>query len=384
MTVANLHPQLAAVARKDFAIHQECRGRVIGPSTAQRPPYTSPPRRPTWKTVPLLRTDVNTGTRFAPDRPTVSDPVSRAGVDAMIWLHDLARNHGHELLLADNMQPIIDDFINRTVRYSVLGITLIIVLDGRRVGGKGTVDTGRANVRGDAQDRVCEYLIRRDNPDQLDDDESGATIDDRTVAAAVSVDDEMITAVVRAMRRLGVAVVKAPYEADAQLAALDALDLVQYVMSEDGDLIVYGCRRVLTKVQPNGLCVLYVHEDLSKITDQTLKHCPLPKLIRKWGPGILRWYAMLAGCDYCKLEGWGPERAMKALSKVTKTSGLVVEELPMERVLTAMRTVAGAAVPDDAAARIAAGLAVYERQVPTQPTQATHQALAPRQASRLI
>jgi 5'-3' exonuclease len=41
----------------------------------------------------------------------------------------------------------------------------------------------------------------------------------------------------------GVAYLKAPDEADAQLAALDALDLVQYVITEDGDMVANRCRR---------------------------------------------------------------------------------------------------------------------------------------------
>jgi len=40
----------------------------------------------------------------------------------------------------------------------------------------------------------------------------------------------------------------APYEADAQLAYLDRMDLVDFVISEDSDLIIFGCRKVLYKL----------------------------------------------------------------------------------------------------------------------------------------
>jgi exonuclease-1 len=36
----------------------------------------------------------------------------------------------------------------------------------------------------------------------------------------------------------------APYEADAQLAYLDQQNIISTIITEDSDLIVYGCKRV--------------------------------------------------------------------------------------------------------------------------------------------
>jgi 5'-3' exonuclease len=36
----------------------------------------------------------------------------------------------------------------------------------------------------------------------------------------------------------------APYEADAQLAYLDKKNIIAAIITEDSDLIVYGCKRV--------------------------------------------------------------------------------------------------------------------------------------------
>ena len=41
----------------------------------------------------------------------------------------------------------------------------------------------------------------------------------------------------------------APYEADAQLAYLMKAGIAQAIISEDSDLLVYGCQKV-------GVCVL--------------------------------------------------------------------------------------------------------------------------------
>jgi exonuclease-1 len=40
----------------------------------------------------------------------------------------------------------------------------------------------------------------------------------------------------------------APYEADAQLAYLSKIDYVQGVITEDSDLIVFGAKRILYKL----------------------------------------------------------------------------------------------------------------------------------------
>ena len=45
----------------------------------------------------------------------------------------------------------------------------------------------------------------------------------------------------------------APYEADSQIAKLYNLGEVDYVISEDSDFLVYGCK-VLMKLTPTGEC----------------------------------------------------------------------------------------------------------------------------------
>ena len=66
-------------------------------------------------------------------------------------------------------------------------------------------------------------------------------------AKSVDVTPEMAFRVAQAVRPMGVRVLVAPYEADAQLAYLSINNLVDFVISEDSDLLVYGCARVLYK-----------------------------------------------------------------------------------------------------------------------------------------
>lgn len=49
----------------------------------------------------------------------------------------------------------------------------------------------------------------------------------------------------QAARALGVDCLVAPYEADAQLAYLNKAGIVQAVITEDSDLLAFGCKKVL-------------------------------------------------------------------------------------------------------------------------------------------
>ena len=53
-------------------------------------------------------------------------------------------------------------------------------------------------------------------------------------------------------RRIGVECIVAPYEADAQLAYLEKEGIVDLVITEDSDLLVFGCKRVLFKMDDAG------------------------------------------------------------------------------------------------------------------------------------
>ena len=50
----------------------------------------------------------------------------------------------------------------------------------------------------------------------------------------------------------GIEFIVAPYEADAQLAFLSRSGRVDAVITEDSDLIAYGCKRVLFKMNSQG------------------------------------------------------------------------------------------------------------------------------------
>ena len=60
----------------------------------------------------------------------------------------------------------------------------------------------------------------------------------------VDVTPEMALAFIKQLRREGVQAIVAPYEADAQLAYLVKEDIANFVITEDSDLLAFGCPRV--------------------------------------------------------------------------------------------------------------------------------------------
>ena len=91
--------------------------------------------------------------------------------------------------------------------------------------------------------------------------------------------------------------VVAPYEADAQLAYLCKAGLCDAVITEDSDLLVFGCKRLIYKMDAFGngqeVRLEYIHADLS----------PSKINLHNWPFEKFRQMCILAGCDYLPSVG---------------------------------------------------------------------------------
>ena len=59
----------------------------------------------------------------------------------------------------------------------------------------------------------------------------------------------------------------APYEADAQMAFMVKEGLADFAISEDSDLIAYGCRKTLFKIDQEGSGQLFDFDEFQKVTN---------------------------------------------------------------------------------------------------------------------
>ena len=105
----------------------------------------------------------------------------------------------------------------------------------------------------------------------------------------------------------------APYEADAQMAYLERIGLVDGIITEDSDLLVFGCRNVLFKFDFAASTVTNINRaDFSSVTTAEGGGISLAG----WTDTQFRAMAILSGCDYLpSIPGIGLKTAWSLLRK---------------------------------------------------------------------
>lgn len=83
----------------------------------------------------------------------------------------------------------------------------------------------------------------------------------------VDVSHEMALQLIKRCRAINVDCIVAPYEADAQLAYLNKIGLADYVLTEDSDLVLFGCGKILFKFDLFGNCDLVESDKLHLAMD---------------------------------------------------------------------------------------------------------------------
>lgn len=127
----------------------------------------------------------------------------------------------------------------------------------------------------------------------------------------IDVTPEMAWRFILALKREGVRFVVAPYEADAQLAYLEKRGMIQAIVTEDSDLLVFGCRTLLLKMSQFGDCVEIKRERFANVTGQISLH--------GFTDEDFRHMAILSGCDYLEgINGVGLITAYRLLRRFNK------------------------------------------------------------------
>jgi exonuclease-1 len=127
---------------------------------------------------------------------------------------------------------------------------------------------------------------------------------------AVSVTSEMVEAVMKTLLELdGVEVLRAPYEADAQLAFMARSGAVHAVLTEDSDLLAHACPRVLLKLDRHAATAQLVEHDAV-----LQLHDPKGFSLRGYDETMLLHMCVLSGVDYLDSpKGLGIKTANKLI-----------------------------------------------------------------------
>ena len=132
---------------------------------------------------------------------------------------------------------------------------------------------------------------------------------------AVDVTPEMARQLIEELKKAGVDYVVAPYEADAQLVYLEKKGLIQGILSEDSDMLVFGAKCLLTKLDQYGECMMVHRRDFTACREVSLVG---------WTDADFRHMAILSGCDYLpSINNMGLKTAYRLLRKYKNVERLM-------------------------------------------------------------
>jgi exonuclease-1 len=106
---------------------------------------------------------------------------------------------------------------------------------------------------------------------------------------AVDVTPYMARQLIEELKQMNVQYVVAPYEADAQLVYLEQEGDIDGIISEDSDLLVFGAKRLLSKLDQHGECIEINRAEFSACREVSLVG---------WSDPDFRTMCILSGCDY--------------------------------------------------------------------------------------
>jgi len=187
----------------------------------------------------------------------------------------------------------LQGMLYRTARMVEAGIKPIYVFDGKPPDMKSGELSKRLEKRTEATEALAQAKESGDT----------ATVEQmskRTVRVTREHNDE----VKRMLRLMGIPIVEAPSEAEAQCAEMCKADMVWAVATEDMDVLTFGTKRVARNLMvPASLKKPVLEFDIEKVLegleltmDQFIDMC------------------ILLGCDYCdSIRGIGPVSALKLI-----------------------------------------------------------------------
>ncbi|KAK3827423.1 MAG: PIN domain-like protein [Benniella sp.] len=213
-------------------------------------------------------------------------------VDGYVWLHKGAFACAQELCLGQPTQKYITYFMRRIELFKHFGIKPYVVFDGGYLPSKAATEQDRLSRREESKKLAMDLHKAYKSKEALE-----------QFRKCVDVTPEMAFAVIQALKTAQVDFVVAPYEADAQLAYLEKTGLVDGIVTEDSDLLVFGCKRVIFKLDQYGAGVEILQENFGRVRDVSFQD---------WTMTEFRHMCILSGCDYLpSIPGMGLKTAQR-------------------------------------------------------------------------
>lgn len=216
----------------------------------------------------------------------------RLGIDGHSWIHKIIPSIATDIYYDRPVDRHLEMLLGKIKSLTEYGINAIFVFDGDFLESKEKTVTQRRQLREKYKADVEMYLKKNDHFRAKE-----------MMKRCVGVTPEIFHSVLRVLRANNIEFIVSPYEADAQLYFLQKINYIDYILTEDSDLIVYGATNILYKFDGS-----HVEEyDSSKLhlcKDAHFKENILDICI-------------LSGCDYLdSIKGVGLVTAHEKLKEV--------------------------------------------------------------------
>ncbi|XP_052767199.1 exonuclease 1-like [Mya arenaria] len=226
-------------------------------------------------------------------------------IDAYCWLHKGAFSCAEKLALGEKTDQYVY-YCMKYINYLLSkNIKPIMVFDGCHLPSKKNVEKTRREKREINRKKAAQFLREGKRAEARE-----------CLQRCIDISPEMALQLMNTCRNNSVDCIVAPYEADAQLAYLNKIGVAQVIITEDSDLLLFGCERVLFKMDHAGNGVLIEQRRLNEVMEIQPDHYTFDKF---------RYICILSGCDYLpSLPGIGLAKATKVF-KIARQA--VVEQL---------------------------------------------------------
>ncbi|XP_050430671.1 exonuclease 1 [Adelges cooleyi] len=220
-------------------------------------------------------------------------------VDAYCWLHKGVFTCADKLARGEDCLA----YVHYCMRYVTMllskNIKPILVFDGQHLPAKAETELKRRMLRDQNRKKAAELM-------RLDRGKEASSL----LRRSVDVTHKMALNLIKQCREINVDCIVAPYEADPQLAYLNTSGIAEIVITEDSDLLLFGCKKVLFKMDQNGGGLLIEQERLHLAMNMRPDLFTMEKF---------RYMCILSGCDYLpSISGVGLNKARQFITRISE------------------------------------------------------------------
>lgn len=216
----------------------------------------------------------------------------KIGIDGHAWLYQIVPSIAQELFFGLPTTRHVHILSKKIRSLKSNGIdNIIFVFDGENLKSKTKTLVERSRKKEAARSETLR-LLKANNVSKARE----------MMQRCVQITGDIMAGVVELLKKENIEFVISPYESDAQLTYLQRIGYIDYILTEDSDLILYGSTNILYKYD-----LSYVHEYQKE------------KLQNAWSSFFAENIVdicILSGCDYLDgLDGVGIKTACRLLEK---------------------------------------------------------------------